>query len=229
MSRAGSDRRPCCVKCACVCHCGYAVSLCCVWLCPIWSRHNNHFKLSQTQPLGNSWSGVQSPCWVTNTHLHAALPILSQIMRDRVAHILAWWQIFIRTPTVLFNHNKGKTAALSDTRLASQSDDLSALVLEHLLPSAERVTQDRSLYTKMGLRVLGVKVTNQQGPAEKGCASLLCLPGCVWSWRGFWSWSAVTGFANRLLLEGGEKKAAYRCEVNRFIMSSLIRSVYVLN
>lgn len=49
------------------------------------------------------------------------------------------------------------------------------------MPSAERVALDRSFYTKIDLRVLGVKVTNQQGPEEKGCVTLLYSPGGVWT------------------------------------------------
>lgn len=227
MSRAGSDRRPCCVKCACVCHC--AVSLCCVWLCPIWSRHNNHFKLSQTQPLGNSWSGVQSPCWVTNTHLHAALPILSQIMRDRVAHILAWWQIFIRTPTVLLTTTKGKP--LPCLTLASTHNPMTSLLLfwsiSCLLLRGWLRTGRFTLKWVCGCWESRWQINRAQ---QRKDVPACCVCQVVYGAGGdFGADPRLLDLPIGCCWRGVKKKAAYRCEVNRFIMSSLIRSVYVLN
>lgn len=53
---------------------------------------------------------------------------------------------------------------------------------------------DRSFYTKMNLCALGVKVTNLQGPAEKGCASMLRLPLAEDDLVGFGADQQLTGF-----------------------------------
>lgn len=79
------------------------------WLCPIRSHHNSRFKLSQTIPFGNSWSGVWSTRWVTITQLRAALAILCRITRDRVAQSKPDERFSSGTSSVLFCHNKGKT------------------------------------------------------------------------------------------------------------------------
>lgn len=60
--------------------------------------------------------------------------------------------------------------------------------------SAEKEAMDRSFYTKMNLCALGVKVTNLQGPAEKGCASMLRLPLAEDDLVGFGADQHLTGF-----------------------------------
>lgn len=80
----------------------------------------------------------------------------------------------------------------------------------------------------MDLWVLGVKMTNQQGPAGKGCVRLLCSPGRVWAGRD----SALIWICSYPTAVVVEKKPAHRCKVYRFIMASLtgmICSLYVLN
>lgn len=115
---------------------------------------------------------------------------------------------------------KGKPPPHPPFCLASKFNDLSALVFEHLLPSAERVALDRSFYTKMDLRVLGVKVTNQQGPAEEGYVSLLCSPGSVRTSGGFGADLRLAGFVLGQLT-AGEKNPAHGCKIYRFIVVSL--------
>lgn len=75
-----------------------------------------------------------------------AQDILSSIMRDYAAHIHVTFSC--GSPSVPFY--------------------CLAVVFEHLLPSAERkAALDRSFYTKMDPRVVGVKVTDQRGERRK--------------------------------------------------------------
>lgn len=79
-------------------------------------------------------------------------------------------EFHLKSLFLLFSCNKGTSSP--SVCLASRVNDLSAFVFEHLSLSAEKEATDRSFYTKMNLCALGVKVTNLQGPAEKGCASM---------------------------------------------------------
>lgn len=101
----------------------------------------------QTIPSDNSSSTVL-PTSSYKPQQKAALAILSQIMRDWVTQVHTQWQIFIMTPYVLFRHNKRETVVSSTIRLTSQDNDLSAFVLDNLLPSAERMALDRSFTRK---------------------------------------------------------------------------------
>lgn len=176
--------------------------------------------------LDDSWSSVWSTRWVPNVQLptktEKAAPAILSPDRERLSctHPRPVTD-FHPDPHCTFSRNKGETTASSTTRLTSQFNDCSAFVFKHLLPSAERVALDRSFYTKMDLRALEVKVTNQQGPAEKGCVSLLCSPGWVWA-GGVWSSSAVSWICSLpTAVVGEKKKPALRCKVPRFIMVSL--------
>lgn len=80
---------------------------------------------------------------------------------------------------------------------------------------------DRLFYTKMNLCALGVKVTNLQGPAEKGCASMPRSPLAEDDLVGFGADQHLTGFIPQQLLS--ETKRALICKVYGFIIVSLNR------